>query len=488
VDMYHGIVQEKAYLTDYLRSEILKAGYEKNIERGRIYRVVREGLKPGPRPRLLDVAPTELVEALAHPNGWWRDMAQSLLVTRQVQSVAPALREMATQHGNPLARLHALWTLDGLEQLDDETSFTVLKDVDSWVRVAAVRTMERALLKQTPAAHYRQLEGMVDDPSPQVIAQIVLTASQVDNEEGRELVAKCIARHSMNERILHAVAAAAPRERLVDFLATVLTDPVFRDASPNDEAAAQLNRWQEHFVAETVAGGSPESFEKLLSIIAKAGSNRSRAMLQAISSAISSLKQEPPRAKLVEFKTKPEGLIALEQRPEPEIRDQLKAIAFLFTWPGLPTYGRDSARQDSSLDKEERAFFEKGQAIYRELCTACHGPDGRGLKGPEGIGLLAPPLPGSPRLEQNREAAIQIMLHGLNGELDGKKYEGLMAPFGANNDDEWTASVLTYVRREWGNSGYTIKPSDVALVRERFKDRKTPWTQAELDWKLPHKK
>jgi len=45
------------------------------------------------------------------------------------------------------------------------------------------------------------------------------------------------------------------------------------------------------------------------------------------------------------------------------------------------------------------------------------------------------PLPGSPRLEENREVAIQIMLHGLTGELDGKNYEGLMAPFGASNDD-----------------------------------------------------
>jgi mono/diheme cytochrome c family protein len=80
------------------------------------------------------------------------------------------------------------------------------------------------------------------------------------------------------------------------------------------------------------------------------------------------------------------------------------------------------------------------------------------------------------------------MLHGLTGELDGRKYAGLMAPFGATNDDEWVASALTYVRREWGNAGSSIQPSDVASVREKFKDRKKPWTQAELNWKLRRRK
>jgi mono/diheme cytochrome c family protein len=80
------------------------------------------------------------------------------------------------------------------------------------------------------------------------------------------------------------------------------------------------------------------------------------------------------------------------------------------------------------------------------------------------------------------------MLHGLTGELDGRKYAGLMAPFGAANDNEWVASVLTYVRREWGNAGSPIQPSDVSSVRKKFKDRKKPWMQEELNWKLRPRK
>ena len=111
-----------------------------------------------------------------------------------------------------------------------------------------------------------------------------------------------------------------------------------------------------------------------------------------------------------------------------------------------------------------------------------------GLAAGDSGGLLAPPLPESPRLEGNREASIQIMLHGLTGELDGRNYEGLMAPFGAGNDDEWVASILTFVRREWGNSGSVVLPSHVAATREKFRNRIRPWRQEELSWKLSQKK
>jgi mono/diheme cytochrome c family protein len=326
---------------------------------------------------------------------------------------------------------------------------------------------------------------MVGDPSLQVIAQIVLTASRVDNQESRDLIAKCVAKHPMSERVFQAVAAAAPRAHLVDYLAIVQSHPAFQKEPLGEDARAQLNRWQQVCAAGTVSSGNAKAVERLLSLIAASEPSATGSLLRAIPSPGKPKHNGKERNKPVVFEAKPHGLTRLEQRTEPEIREELKRIAPRFTWPGLPSYARHAKPQVPSLTKAERALFEKGQAIYRELCISCHGGDGRGLKSPEGKGLLAPPLPGSPRLEQNKQAAIQIMLHGMIGDLDGKKYEGgLMAPFGAANDDEWVASVLTYVRREWGNSGAVVQPSDVAAVRERFKDRKLPWTQPELDWKL----
>src|SRR5205085_2194303 len=94
---------------------IVKNGMDQVKMRGRIYRVVPENFKPGPKPRMLDETPAQLAAHLAHPNGWWRDTAQKLIVLRRDKSVVPALQEMARSHANPLARLHALWTLEGLD-------------------------------------------------------------------------------------------------------------------------------------------------------------------------------------------------------------------------------------------------------------------------------------------------------------------------------------------------------------------------------------
>lgn len=483
VDMYHGIIQEKSYITDYLRKEILKAEYEKNIRRGRIFRLVKDGLKPGPRPKLLDATPAELMTALAHPNGWWRDTAQSLLVTRQEKSVAAALRAMATKHANPLGRMHALWTLDGLGEMDDATSLTALKDKDLRVRLAALRTLEKSFVKKPYPVHYNALKTLLADPNPHVAAQIILTASQVDTNESRDLVAQCIKEYPLNEKVLNAVAAAAPRKRLVDYLEIVLSHPRFQENALSEEAAAQFSYWLQYCIGGTAISADPKSIDRLLGLIQAADPARALTMLDAISRSIQTNKNKPARVKLIQFAAKPENLIKLEKRPEKEIQDRVKSLAFMFTWPGLPTYGRESARQAEPLTEIEQTLWTKGKHIYEELCMTCHARDGRGIKAPQGEKLLAPPLPGSPRLEGGREASIQILLHGMIGELDGKTYEGgIMAPFGADNDDEWVASVLTYVRREWGNSGSTISADDVKAVREKHKDRKTPWKIEELKW------
>ena len=485
VDMYHGIIQERVYITDYLRGEILKAGYEKNVGRGRIYRVIREGLAPGPPPELLSTTPARLVESLAHPNGWWRDTAQSLLVTRREVSATSALRKMVTDHQDALGRLHALWTLDGLKQLDKETNFIALADRDPRVRAAAIRTMERLLRSEDPSACYQSLKTLSDDLDYSVLAQVILTVGKTNHEEGKDLIARCISRDPMNERILNAVAAASPRRFLVDFLSLLFDHPVFHGDLIEEKAVAQLEQWQRYCVTGTISGGDPLSVEKLLDLIAQAEVPRALSMLQTIASTIVSPGRKPARAKMIKFAAKPVSLTSLEQRNEPAIREQLQAISFMFSWPGLTTFGREFAHQPTPLSEEYQLLFDRGQAIYRELCTTCHGPDGRGLISPDGKNLLAPPLPESPRLEENREAAIQIMLHGLAGELDGKTYEGLMAPFGATNDDEWVASILTFVRHEWGNSGSVVLPSHVAATRKKFQNRTHPWNQKELNWKLP---
>ena len=121
VDMYHGIIQHKGYITEYLRDQILSRKLERPQGHGRIYRVVHTTTKRGPKPALSAMKGPQLVELLAHPNGWWRDTAQQLIVERGDRSAIPALKEKAERAPDWRTRLHAMWTLDGIDAVEPAT-------------------------------------------------------------------------------------------------------------------------------------------------------------------------------------------------------------------------------------------------------------------------------------------------------------------------------------------------------------------------------
>src|SRR5688572_21377037 len=131
VDMYHGILQHRIYLTTYLRQQIEERGLDRPVHVGRIYRIVSK--KPATAPRLASADARALVDLLEHPNGWVRDTAQRLLVERQDTNAIKLLRSVKSDRG----RLHALWTLEGLGVKDR----AYLKDRDPNIRAAAIRIL-----------------------------------------------------------------------------------------------------------------------------------------------------------------------------------------------------------------------------------------------------------------------------------------------------------------------------------------------------------
>lgn len=175
VDMYRGIIQEGAWVKGYLRERILEAGLDKNIGRGRIWRVVHDSTKKKTAaPKMLDEKPAQLVVHLSHPNGWWRDTAQRLLVLKRDLSVAPALKALARTGKEPLGRMHALWTLEGMDVIDGDLLGEKLRDTDPRVRMAALRISER-LLKQGDEKLLAKIAPLAADPEPNVVAQVILT-------------------------------------------------------------------------------------------------------------------------------------------------------------------------------------------------------------------------------------------------------------------------------------------------------------------------
>jgi hypothetical protein len=86
-------------------------------------------------------------------------------------------------------------------------------------------------------------------------------------------------------------------------------------------------------------------------------------------------------------------------------------------------------------------------------------------------------------VQAHRDYIIKVLLRGLTGPIDGKAYRDVMVPL--DNTDEWVASVASYVRTSFGNSGELVTPADVARVRTEIAAHKNPWTVPELEATLP---
>ncbi len=124
-DMYREVIEHPEWIPPAAVKKLdLRAGHDK----GRVYRVFPAGVRPRPIPRLDRLDAAGLVAALDSPSGWQRDAAQQLLVERQDKSAVPLLEAVAAGHRRPLARLHALCTLDGLGALRHETLLAALRD------------------------------------------------------------------------------------------------------------------------------------------------------------------------------------------------------------------------------------------------------------------------------------------------------------------------------------------------------------------------
>ncbi|HEX6924132.1 MAG TPA: c-type cytochrome [Longimicrobiaceae bacterium] len=177
VDMYRGIIQEGNWTPpgSHLRNKIEQYGMDSVTSRGRIWRLTYEGMeRDRRRPRMLEETPAELVRHLEDRNGWWRDMAQQLLVLSQDRSVVLELRRMAQKSKSRYGRYHALWTLEGLGALDAELTRELMADEDPGVRIQAIRASE-TLYKQGDASFAADYRRLSTDPVPDVAVQAMLT-------------------------------------------------------------------------------------------------------------------------------------------------------------------------------------------------------------------------------------------------------------------------------------------------------------------------
>jgi putative membrane-bound dehydrogenase-like protein len=185
VDYYRLIIEHPEWMSE----EVVNSGklYD-DSNRGRIYRITSnnstaaewtKGLKLG------DATIDQLVEYLSHPNGWWRVNAQRLLIDRADKAALESLGTMANHPTQPLGRLHALWTLEGMGALQSEQIEKALTDPVAGVRENAIRLAELHLAKEPQLT--KALFNLQKDADPKVRFQLILTLGFLDSEEASKI-------------------------------------------------------------------------------------------------------------------------------------------------------------------------------------------------------------------------------------------------------------------------------------------------------------
>jgi mono/diheme cytochrome c family protein/glucose/arabinose dehydrogenase len=357
VDMYHGIIQESQWTPkgSYVRAKIEQYKLDRIVGLGRIWRITHESAKRDTtRPRMLSERPAQLVRHFHHPNGWWRDMAQQLLVLKKDRSIVPVLTRMVIRDTMLVARFHALWTLEGLGALDTSLVRVAMRDPNPRMRIQGIRASE-TLYKSGDTTLAGDWRTLTSDRSPDVVVQAMMT----------------------------------------------------------------LNTLRVPDAATVVRATLASNYARGVQVIGK----------QIL---------EPPAG----------------------------------------VAGRN-------LTIAQRATLEKGAGIFRESCSSCHGANGLGAPVPGGTGTVAPALAGSPRVTGHPDYALNVLLHGLTGPIEGKTYAGQIMVSQAQQPDEWLAAIASYIRSTMTNQASFVTPEQVAAVRARTAARTTAWTYPELAAVVP---
>jgi mono/diheme cytochrome c family protein/glucose/arabinose dehydrogenase len=500
-DMYRGIIEHRLSLTVYLRDYILGKRLDQHTGFGRIYRVVHDSTRRDSTAVLSKQTAAELVALLSHRNGWRRDTAQRLLVERRATAAVPALDNLARQAQDPRTRLHALWTLDGLDAIDPTTVARALADRSPHVRAAAIRIAERWLGRPGHALQAAVVKRR-DDPAWEVRQQLAASIGALPptlrDTTALEMLERYAADPVVVDAVLSGVRGSEPEilRRLVQSATGDRTAPavtmtaativrgaqdepiqqlfewIAEDERPAWQRAALLRAAEVALLgaavptsAEATAGKPPLPCPTCPGGRAGPGGAYAFSKPEDFFAATGRLPGVTIR-RVLKLQREPVALTRLASRG-PQVSDGLSAragaILARISWP--------NAVADVPLVKltaEEQRRFDAGRDIYANLCQACHQPDGRGQE------RVAPSLIDSPLLLATPGIAVRVLLNGKEGPI------GLMPPLGSSLSDEQVASVLTYARREWGQTASPVDPAVVATVRDLTRSRTRPWTHDEL--------
>jgi len=216
-DMYRLWVEHPKFLPPEIAAKI---NWRAGDDKGRIYRIV-----PTDAPTRSYAPPTtteQQVKLLADANGWRQYLGQRLLVEQQVASAVPELRRLLTSD-QPTTRLHALWTLDGLDSVTEADVIRCLNDSEPNVRISALRLAESRLADDSVYAAV--CESALHD-NTRVRFQAVIALGNTDRPEATETLIQLTLKDGHDSWFVLGLLTAV-RDRSAVVLCGVLNDHSF---------------------------------------------------------------------------------------------------------------------------------------------------------------------------------------------------------------------------------------------------------------------
>ena len=237
VDMYREIIEHPWSLPDNIKRRLdLNSG----DNRGRIYRIAPDGFKPPPAPRLGRASTAELVATLENRNGWQRDTASRLLYERRDPAAVALLEKLLSSSDYALARLHALYALQGLAALTVEQIFKALEDSDAAVRQHAIKLSEAFLHPDNISRQIvAKLEGMARDASLLVRYQLAFTMGEV-NGQAKITTLTALARTDVESAWTRAAILSSLAQGAGEVFAQLARDAAFCATKAGQDFLSQL--------------------------------------------------------------------------------------------------------------------------------------------------------------------------------------------------------------------------------------------------------
>jgi putative membrane-bound dehydrogenase-like protein len=206
VDMYHGVIQHKEFLTTYLREQSEARGLHKNNSTmGRIYRLRWAENKLAAPPQLLTKTSSQLVRYLDHANGWYRDTARRLIVQRNDKSLVAEITQLVQTGKDHRGQINALWTLEGLNAVNSTSIRAGLKSPHAKVQISAIELLTR--LSKSEQEQFASILMKLSTSDYQVALQVALSAGDLKIDGAMALLKTVLNKYGDQPLINEAVAS-----------------------------------------------------------------------------------------------------------------------------------------------------------------------------------------------------------------------------------------------------------------------------------------